>query len=462
MKHKLLVADDEIWVRELLFEILKDDYEVTQAADGQQAWELLQEDQFSIALLDLRMPGMDGLEVLENMDSRGVMTVPVVITANKDVDSAVRAMKLGAYDYVIKPFDNEKLLILVKNALEKYRLQSEVRNLREVVRTTYKFENVIAESPAMQRIMGLVSRVLDNDSTLLITGESGTGKEVMARIVHYNSIRKDKPFIALDCAAIPDTLIENELFGHEKGAFTGAMTRGIGKFELANNGTIFLDEIGNLRLDVQAKLLRVLQEREFTRIGGSEKIRIDVRIICATNSNLVEEIREGRFREDLYYRINVVPIVLPPLRDRGADVEMLIRFFLNRFNVQLGKKIGVSKEAMRILTRYSWPGNVRELENMMHRLVIVRAEGELQPDDLPDQLHAEPETAPAVFNGSPTLQELEFRYIMSMIEQEKGNISRAARVLGVTRKTLHNKLNRFQEEGRIHKSSEGWAVTSRT
>jgi len=459
MRHKILVADDEVWVRELLYEILKDEYEVSQSRDGEQAWELLEEGEFSIALMDLRMPRMDGLEVLEKMSAKGIVTVPVVITANKDVDSAVRAMKLGAYDYVIKPFDNEKLLILVKNALEKYRLQNEVRNLREVVRTTYKFENMIAESPSMQRIMVLVERVLDNDSTLLITGESGTGKEVMARVVHYNSKRKDKPFIALDCAAIPDTLIENELFGHEKGAFTGAMSRGVGKFELANNGTIFLDEIGNLRLDVQAKLLRVLQEREFTRIGGAEKIQVDVRIICATNANLVQGIREGRFREDLYYRINVVPIVLPPLRERGADVEMLIRFFLSRFNNQLQKEVGISKEALRILCRYSWPGNIRELENMMHRLVIVKAAGDLEVEDLPEQLHAGPAEELTVFGDVLTLQELEFRYIMNMIERE-GNISQAARILGVTRKTLHNKLNRFQEEGKIHKSGEGWALTS--
>ena len=326
---RILVADDEPWVRELLREILSEEYQVDCAEDGQDAWVHIEANEYAVILLDLRMPRMTGIEVLQRLREAHSSSICIVITANNDIESAVQSMRLGAYDYIVKPFDNERLLLTVRNAVDKKRLENEVRHLREEVGHA-GLDGIIAGSLAMKRVFALVNRVLDNDVTLLITGESGTGKEVFARAVHNNSTRKNGPFIALDCAAIPDTLIENEFFGHEKGAFTGATASVPGKFELADGGTLFLDEIGNLRLDVQAKLLRVLQEREFSRIGGTRRIQVDVRIICATNADLELAMKENKFREDLYYRLNVVPIRLPALREREGDIPELVRYFLGR------------------------------------------------------------------------------------------------------------------------------------
>lgn len=441
--QKILVVDDEIWVRELLYEIIKDYYPVETAENGEQAVQKLTADDYSVVLLDLRMPKLSGMELLARMRKEKISAIPIVITANKDVESAVEAMKLGAYDYVIKPFDNEKVLILIKNALEKYNLQNEVETLRAEVKRQYAFSSVVGQSESMQKVFNLISRVLDNDTTVLITGESGTGKEVIARTIHYNSSRKNAPFVALDCATIPDTLIENELFGHEKGAYTGAMNMSRGKFEIAQGGTLFLDEIGNLRMDVQAKLLRVLQEREFTRIGGNEKVKVDVRILCATNSDLEKQIQQGMFREDLYYRINVVPLRMPPLRERIDDIPLLLDFFLRKFNSELKRSVRLSAEVVDLLSGYSWPGNVRELENMVNRLAVMAEDDLVTATDLPSEMknsHA------GIFRTIPlskTLEEIEQEYILKILEQEHHNISQASRVLGVSRKTLHNKLNKY-------------------
>jgi len=442
---RILVADDEPWVRELLREILSEEYQVDCAEDGQDAWVHIEANEYAVILLDLRMPRMTGIEVLQRLREAHSSSICIVITANNDIESAVQSMRLGAYDYIVKPFDNERLLLTVRNAVDKKRLENEVRHLREEVGHA-GLDGIIAGSLAMKRVFALVNRVLDNDVTLLITGESGTGKEVFARAVHNNSTRKNGPFIALDCAAIPDTLIENEFFGHEKGAFTGATASVPGKFELADGGTLFLDEIGNLRLDVQAKLLRVLQEREFSRIGGTRRIQVDVRIICATNADLELAMKENKFREDLYYRINVVPIRLPALREREGDIPELVRYFLGRFNRQMNKKIGVSERAMLQLCQYAWPGNVRELENMINRLVVIKDSDMIEPDDLPPEFRVMPGSGIRQFPSSMTLDEVEQEYIMKVLGEENNNISRAAKILGITRKTLHNKLNRFGRE----------------
>lgn len=447
--HKILVVDDELWVRELLYEIIKDYYPVQTAENGEDALKKLQNDSFSVVLLDLRMPKLSGMELLAKMKEDEIPAVKIVITANKDAESAVEAMKLGAYDYIIKPFDNEKLLILLKNALEKYTLQSEVENLRAAVKMQYSFEHVVGNSDAMQKVFSVMNRVLDNDTTVLITGESGTGKEVIARTIHYNSHRKNEPFIALDCATIPDTLIENELFGHEKGAYTGAMNMSQGKFEMAQGGTLFLDEIGNLRMDVQAKLLRVLQEREFTRIGGNVKVQVDVRILCATNSDLKKQIRDGLFREDLFYRINVVPIHIPALRERIGDIPLLLDFFLKKFNLQLKRNVRLSPEVVDLLSGYQWPGNVRELENMVNRLAVMSERDEVIVRDLPDNLIKSRRGVFRNGNLNQSLEVIEQEYIMRVLDQESHNISKAAKVLGVSRKTLHNKLNKYGQAEKL-------------
>jgi two-component system response regulator AtoC len=440
---RVLVADDERWVRELLKEILCDAYIVDCAEDGRAAWEYIKTTEYAVILLDLRMPKMTGIEVLQRLHDIQSQAVCIVITANNDIESAVQSMRLGAYDYIVKPFDNERLLLTVRNAVDKRRLEREILHLREEAGRA-GLDGIIAGSAAMKRVFSLVHRVLDNDVTLLLTGESGTGKEVFARAVHNNSTRKNGPFIALDCAAIPDSLIENDFFGHEKGAFTGAFASVPGKFELADGGTLFLDEIGNLRLDVQAKLLRVLQEREFSRIGGVKRIQVDVRIICATNADLELAMRENRFREDLYYRINVVPIRLPALREREGDIQKLAHYFLDRFNRQMKKKITISDKAMLLLCQYSWPGNVRELENIINRLVVIKESSVIEPDDLPTEIRFVTDNQLSAFPSSLTLEEIEKRYIMKILADENNNISRAAITLGVTRKTLHNKLNRFE------------------
>lgn len=439
---RVLVADDEPWVRELLREILSEEYLVDCAEDGQDAWSHIEANEYAVILLDLRMPRLTGVEVLQRLHEAHSSSVCIVITANNDVESAVQSMRLGAYDYIIKPFDNERLLLTVKNAVDKRRLENEVRYLRTEVGHVGP-AGIIGASQAMKRVFALVKRVLDNDVTLLITGESGTGKEVFARAVHSNSTRKDGPFIALDCAAIPDTLIENEFFGHEKGAFTGATASVPGKFELADGGTLFLDEIGNLRLDVQAKLLRVLQEREFSRIGGGRRIHVDVRIICATNADLELAMKENKFREDLYYRINVVPIRLPALREREGDIPELVKYFLERFNRQLNKSIGISERALLLLCQYPWPGNIRELENMINRLVVIKDSKLIEPEDLPPEFRTLPDLTLKQFSPSMPLAEVEREYILKVLAEENNNISRAAKILGITRKTLHNKLNRF-------------------
>ena len=438
--NKILIADDEPWVAELLYELLKEEYEVVTADNGLTAWEYIKREKFDIVLLDIRMPRMSGLSILKKIKESGMNIISIIITAAGDVNTAVEVMKAGAYDFIAKPFDNEKIKITVKHAIENLQLEKEIKNLRGAVDDSFGFERIIGTSAGIQNVLELCRKVADKNVTLMITGESGTGKELVARAVHYNSDRRNCPFVAIDCAAIPETLIENELFGHEKGAFTGAYSRIHGKFELADQGSIFLDEIGNLSLDVQAKLLRVLQEKEITRIGGSQKIKVDVRIICATNSDLQKAIIEGSFREDLYYRINVIPIRIPALRERSNDIQLLANHFLNRYNKEMNKKIKIDENAMKILNSFSWPGNVRELDNYIHRLVVENEDGLVVEKNLPYFFKRKGKSETYNFPENLTLRKIEEIYIGKILKQQKNNISKAARVLGISRKTLHNKL----------------------
>src|SRR6185295_9792060 len=353
MKKRVLLIDDEARVRASLKTVLEPTYETIQAADAQEGLELFRKEAPHLVLLDVILPGTDGLSVLQTLRAEDRTAPVIMLTGTKSVKTAVDAMKFGAADYLSKPFDVEELRIVVERALSDQELQREVKQLRAQVVRRYAFHNLIGKSPSMQDIYTKIEQVADSRTTVLITGESGTGKELVAKALHYNnSSRRERPFIALNCAALPETLIESELFGHEKGSFTDATARRVGQFELANSGTLFLDEIGDLSAMTQAKLLRVLQEREFTRVGGVQSIKVDVRIIAATNKNLEELVRKGHFREDLYYRINVIALYLPPLRERGEDVPLLAKHFVD------------------LLSRYPWPGNVREMENIIEQAFI--------------------------------------------------------------------------------------------
>ena len=417
--NKILIADDEPWVAELLYELLKEEYEVVTADNGLTAWEYIKREKFDIVLLDIRMPRMSGLSILKKIKESGMNIISIIITAAGDVNTAVEVMKAGAYDFIAKPFDNEKIKITVKHAIENLQLEKEIKNLRSTVDDSFCFERIIGTSAGIQSVLELCRKVADKNVTLMITGESGTGKELVARAVHYNSDRQNCPFIAIDCAAIPESLIENEFFGHEKGAFTGAYSRIHGKFELADQGSIFLDEIGNLSLDVQAKLLRVLQEKEITRIGGSQKIKVDVRIICATNSDLQKAIMEGSFREDLYYRINVIPIRLPALRERNDDIQLLANHFLNRYNKEKNKKNKIDGSAMKVLKSFSWPGNVRELDNYIHRLVVENEDGLVVEKNLPYFFKRKGKSETYNFPDNFTLRKIEEIYIGKILKQQK-------------------------------------------
>lgn len=445
MPYTLLIADDEIGIRELLNELFKEKYRTLTAEDGEKAVRLLEAETPDIALIDIRLPKKTGIQVLHFLKESGLPTVPIIITADRDVNTAITAMKLGAFDYVVKPFENEKIINLVKNASEKIFLQKKVQELSTELTREYTFENIVGTSRAMQSVYKQIKNVLDNDATVLISGESGTGKELIARAIHYNGRRKDFSFVPVDCASIPETLIESELFGYEKGAYTGALTKKIGKFELANRGTIFLDEIGNLRMDVQAKLLRVIQEKEFTRVGGNEKIRVDARIISATNADLEELIKSSSFREDLYYRLNVVPILLPPLQERKDDILSLTEFFLNRYNRKYKKNIRIAKDVLKVFSEYKWPGNVRELENSIQRIILTCENDVVQASDLPGHLKGLKKTESAVLSRNMTLDEAEKLLIRNTLSGNNFNISKTAKILGVTRKTLHNKLDKFPD-----------------
>jgi DNA-binding NtrC family response regulator len=435
--QRILIVDDEEIVRESLSDWLqKDGFAVETAADGPTAVERLSEGEWAIALVDLKMPGMDGLQVLETAKQRLPDLAVVMITAYATVETAVKAIKLGATDYIVKPFDPEELSLLVHRILDQQAVVHENAVLRKALRREFQFHDIVSHSPAMHHALELARSAAQTASTLLILGESGTGKEVLARAIHAESPRSKAPFVAVSCAALPDTLLESELFGHERGAFTGANARRKGTFEAANGGTLFLDEIGDISPKLQLDLLRVLEERRFCRVGGTDPVSVDVRIIAATNRDLKKAVADGQFREDLFYRLNVIPITLPPLRDRREDVPLVVETLLERLSIELRRPIdGVSREGLAQLMGYSFPGNIRELRNILERAMVVAPGPIIQASDL---------NLPAADTGHDgTLESVERQHIIHVLEQTGGNISQAARVLDIDRVTLYNKIKKY-------------------
>jgi DNA-binding NtrC family response regulator len=446
----VLLIDDEARVRTSLKMVLEPSYDILQAADAQEGLDVFRKEGPDLVLLDIILPGTDGLAVLQTLRSESKLVPVIMLTGTKSVKTAVDAMKGGAADYLSKPFDVDELRFVVDRALKDSELQREVKQLRSQVVQRYAFHNLIGKSSGMQEIYAKIEQVADSRTTVLITGESGTGKELVAKALHYNSSRRDRPFIALNCAALPETLIESELFGHEKGAFTDATARRTGQFEMANTGTLFLDEIGDLSPVTQAKLLRVLQEREFTRIGGVQPIKVDVRIVAATNKNLDELVRKGQFREDLYYRINVISLYLPPLRDRGEDIALLAKHFLaKRIDEEKRPQIEFSKETLELLVRYPWPGNVRELENIVEQAFIWSNNTDhITPEHLPAILKGDVRSASLhddTISGRLSLEkavmEFEREIILDALKRTNYVQTHAANLLGISRRMLKYRMD---------------------
>ncbi|MCX5885018.1 MAG: sigma-54 dependent transcriptional regulator [Proteobacteria bacterium] len=461
---KILIVDDELAIRESLRMILQQDYEVLAVSSGAEALEKMREGGIDLVLLDVIMPGLDGIQLLERMKSE--YDVPVImITAANTVKTAVQAMRLGAYDYIPKPFDVDEIKIVVQKVLSIQDLSKEVEYLRAEISKTYGFENLIGGTKEMQEIFRLINQIAVSDTSVLILGESGTGKELVARAIHFNSLRKNKPFIPINCAAIPDTLIESELFGHERGAFTGASNKRIGKFEQAHSGTLFLDEIAELSLSTQAKILRFLQEREFTRVGGTETVHVDVRLITATNKDLENAIKDRSLREDFYYRINIIPISLPPLRMRRDDIPLLVNHFIDKVNKRIKKHVKrVSEDLMDFLVNYEWPGNVRELENLMERMITLSNQKVLTIKDLPSALKdkarpslmkekvVEDEAGQSVMKGKVVegkvsflraTEEFEKEVILDALKKTDNVQTQAAALLGISRRILKYKMDKL-------------------
>ena len=448
--EKVLIVDDELGTRESLKMILKYDYELITAQSGKEALQILSEDSPSVILLDIMMPGEDGLDVLEKIKQITVASV-IMITALKDVRSAVRAMKIGAFDYITKPFNVDEIKNVISKALSTQDLIEGVNCLRSEIDKGYAFGNIISKSKSMREVFRLIEQTADKMSTVLISGESGTGKELVAKAVHYNGPRKDKPFVAINCAAIPDTLLESELFGYEKGSFTNACERRIGRFELADQGTLFLDEIAELSLNTQVKILRFLQEREISRIGGSNTIKVDTRLIGATNKNLENALAEGKLREDFYYRINIIPIIIPPLRERKEDIPLLVDHFIHQVNEREERHIkGISQEALSMLISYHWPGNVRELENIVERTVTLTDQEIITDKHLAPHIKNGGKTGViknGILNGKMTFPEageqFEKSIILDALEKTNYVQTRAAAVLGISRRILKYKMDKF-------------------
>jgi len=440
-KVKVLVVDDEAIVRESLRDWLSDaGYRVLTAENGPQALETIGKEKPSIAIADLVMPGMDGIELLKKAKEISPSIEVIIITAYGSIPTAIAAMREGAYDYIEKPFCPEKVELLIEKLVEHQRLLEENISLHQKLEERYRFENIIAKSPKMQQVIEVIKVVAKSNATVLITGESGTGKELVTRAIHSQSYRKDKPFVAVSCAALPESLLESELFGHEKGAFTGAHVQRQGKFEIANRGSLFLDEIGEMSANIQVHLLRVLEEKEFTRVGGNELIKVDVRVISATNKDMKKAIASGQFREDLYYRLNVVTIELPLLRERKEDIPLLAQHFLKKFAMENQKEItGFSPEAIDFLLKYEWPGNVRELENAIERAVILTKNSYIEVADLPPKSLTLAHSA----SSGKGLREINKNHILNILSETGKNYSKAARILGISRVTLYNKIRAY-------------------
>lgn len=476
----VLIADDEPNIRFLLSELMRrEGYRPVEAANGVEAVEFAQESRFDIAILDIRMPKLDGMQALEKLLEINPDLIAVMITAHGTQETALQALEAGAYDFFSKPFDINEVRVVVRRAMEKIQLLQLVRDMREERLAQYAFDNIIGQSKPMQEVFQLLGRVTGNDVTVLVTGESGTGKELIAAALHHNGPRAEKPFVKVNTAAIPETLLESELFGHEKGAFTGAVSQKIGKVEAANGGTLFLDEIGDMSLPLQAKLLRVLQEREIERVGSTKTLPVDIRVVCATNRDLQKMVDDGSFREDLYYRINVLPIYLPPLRKRREDIPLLIEHFIQYYNPRLGKHVsGFSQGALAKFVDYPWPGNVRELENMVQRTMLLAQGQTITVEDIPAVLQTAALRTPIPTAGrggveglaeDHPLRELDLsvllddedfstplaeklalltdhveKYLIKVaLAKTGGHRQESADLLGISRKFLHNKMVRY-------------------
>jgi DNA-binding NtrC family response regulator len=438
---RILLVDDEYSMRDSLTEwFRKDGYEVIPAQNASEALKALQQQRFDVALLDIKMPGMDGMELQQHVHRIDPALAVIMITAFASVETAVQALKQGAFDYVTKPVDPDELSHLVQRALEKRRLERENTQLREALDEVSGAVPIVGDSPAIKKVMELVQHVAPTDATVLIRGESGTGKELIARAIHVGSARRYFPIIPVNCGALPESLLESELFGHERGAFTGAQYRRKGKLEMADGGTLLLDEVGSISMKMQVDLLRVLESKEFTRIGGHKPLTVDFRVVCATNEDLELAVREGRFREDFYYRINVFTIEIPPLRARRSDIPALAEHFRERLARQMDKRIvEISPAAMQLLTSHDWPGNVRELSNAIERAMVVGQPPAIRPEDLPIHRSEDPHLP-----AGESLADIERRHIATVLDRTNWNITRAAEVLQVDRVTVYNKIKKYE------------------
>jgi len=449
---KILVADDDESLRKVIeYNLEQEGYEVVTAADGKQALKLYREHDPDLVITDIKMPEMDGIELLKEIRRGDIERLVIVLTAFGTIDTAIEAMKLGAYDYITKPFNRDELKLVVRKALELQELRSRTRRLEAELIDRFSFENIIGGSARMVEVFEMVRRVAPSAATVMIKGESGTGKELIARAIHYNSPRSDKDYVAVNCSAIPENLLESELFGHKKGAFTGAVADKVGKFELSSGGTIFLDEVADLRIDLQAKLLRVLQEKEVERVGDPRPIKVDIRVIAATNKDLEAMLADGRFREDLYHRINVVPLTMPPLRERADDIPLLAHHFKNKFNEA---DCLIEPEVFAKFKDYPWPGNVRELENVIERSLLLRKNPDkLTADDLPDHIRGHrklhPESLFHIPDEGIKLEEIEQQLLLYGLEKHEWNQTRAAKFLGITRQALIYRMDKYglKQEG---------------
>ncbi len=441
----LLIDDDDSLRRVMEFSLTEAGHRVQTAASGEEGLRLFAKGSFDAVVTDITMPGISGMEVLAKVHEREAGLPVIMITAYGTIENAVQAMKQGAFDYITKPFDRDELRFTLDKALRMRRLEKENVELRAEVTDRYRFENIVGGSEKIREVLDLAGRVSASDATVLITGERGTGKELLAKGIHFNSPRADGPFVAVNCAAIPETLIESELFGHVKGAFTGAVKDKEGKFELADGGTILLDEIGDLRIDLQAKILRVLQERVVDRVGDTKSIPVDVRVIASTNRDIEQLIKEGKFREDLHDRINVVALRMPPLRERRDDIPLLVTYFLRKFNT--GSDVSMDQEAFNALLSYGWPGNVRELESVIERASVLKRGNVITLADLPEKLKKEKGGIENIILNLPdegiALEDLEKNLIIKALEKHKGNQTRAAEYLGITRPTLIYRMEKY-------------------
>ncbi|MEW5807087.1 MAG: sigma-54 dependent transcriptional regulator [Acidobacteriota bacterium] len=448
-KRILLIDDDESLRRIVEFNLTEDGYEVVSAADGITGFNLFKNENFDLVIADIRMPGMDGIDLLNRIKTISYDAIVIIITAHGTIESAIEAMKLGAFDFITKPFSKNQLSIIVKKAFEYGRLMEENRNLRRMVQDRYSFENIVGKSQSMEALYRSITRVAMVDSSVLISGESGTGKELFARAIHFNSSRAQEPFITVNCSAIPEHLFESELFGHRKGAFTGAVSDKVGKFEAADGGTIFLDEIAEIPLHLQSKILRVLQEGEIDKIGWVHPIKVDVRVISATNRKLEKLVSENKFREDLYYRLNIVPLHIPPLRERKDDIPLLADYFMRKFSERFGKVgLHLEKETFKYFEKHDWLGNVRELENTIERLVVMSQGNSIKAEDLPDNmLHPKVESE-GIVGSLPkegvALDEIERDVIRKALELNSWNQSKTASFLKISRQTLLYRMKKHK------------------